>query len=427
MKLKARLIFQNICVLSGTLLITVCLSLLFVSVYSDISDEKVHLAADTYGAVIENSIVIANNSPLSEVQIKSAVISAETGSVIYKSGEMSYTIGITENNASGRHLIFLTLTPVANYKNFYTTLAAFILVVFIITFLAASFIALQYNTKNIIEPVVNLKNTTDMLARGELNSPVASDGTGEINSLCNSVEKLRVKLKESLYYNEKSDENRKFLISGISHDLRTPITAASGYIEGVLDNVADTEEKRRRYLQKALLRLGQINSIISDLLLYSKLDAGQLPFEFHSTDIVSYMRDITEDFAFGANGTFSFESDFDKRAVSLDAERFRRVIQNIIDNARKHSDGNIAISLRENTSSVIIEIADSGGGVPADELPHIFEKFYRGDASRKSEGSSGLGLAIAKLVVESHGGQIWGVNNTSGGLSIIISLKKVTV
>ncbi len=424
MKLKSRLIIQNICILSGTLLITVCLSLLFTVIYSDIKNESVLPSArNVYSIVIENSDVIANNSPLTDIEIRSALMELETGNAVYSDGNATFTLSLF-SSSDGRMVDILTLVPIIGYKDFYLALAAFITITFIITFIIAEMIALRYNTANIINPIAELKKKTDLLAEGDLSSEIDGSGIAEIKLLCDSVETLRIKLKESLYYNKKADENRRFLISGISHDLRTPITAAGGYIEGILDNVASTDEKRAEYLQKALMRLNQVNELINDLLLYSKLDLGQLPFEFKTVDICSFIRLAAEDNSFDLSKPIPVVCDFDRRYVRLDCEQLRRVIQNITDNAKKHSDGNIVIYLRENTSSVIIEIADSGGGVSPNALPHIFEKFYRGDNSRKADGSSGLGLAIAKLIIEGHGGHIWAVNNSFGGLSVMISLKK---
>ena len=174
---------------------------------------------------------------------------------------------------------------------FYRQLILFVIVIFLITFLIASIIMQHMNMKNIIGPVVRLKAETEKLSEGELDAEVADEGYGEVNELTQAVESLRLRLKETVASQERYDDNRKFLTSSISHDLKTPVTAVRGYIEGVLDGVADTPEKQSYYLTKALDKTVLITNMIDDLLLYSKLDLNQLPFDYEMVDIARYLVD----------------------------------------------------------------------------------------------------------------------------------------
>ena len=270
------------------------------------------------------------------------------------------------------------------------------------------------------------------LREGDLDTAITDQGYGEVRELGRAVEQLRLQLKNSIYYQEKVDDNRKFLISSISHDLKTPVTSIRGYIDGVLDGVADTDEKKEDYLLKAVEKTKMIDIMIEDLLLYSKLDLNQMPFEKGKIDIGEYMSNYIEDNLAdfeGENKSIIFENELeDVHHLLIDNEKFRRVMQNITDNAKRNIEeytGQLKVLLRETNSSVIIEFKDNGKGIDKDDLPYVFDRFYRADTAREIKGSSGLGLAIAKQIVEGLGGRIWAISEVGEGASIIISLKKV--
>jgi signal transduction histidine kinase len=306
-------------------------------------------------------------------------------------------------------------------------------------YLVALFItgtALTYKLRSdVVKPVKRLKNALDQVSGGNLNSELIEDGVGELKEVTASFEKMRLKLKESVYLKQKYDDNRKMLISSISHDLRTPLTSIKGYIQGVIDGVADSPEKTEKYLLTSIKKTEQMETMIEDLLLYSKLDLGQLPFRFEKTDIGIFFDDCVEELKYDFEKSTCLveyiNSLHSERITLLDRESFRRVITNILDNAMKYMDkekGIVNITLRElqnntNTSfNVIIEISDNGMGIPKDEVNKIFDRFYRADSSRGLKSGSGLGLAIAKQIVEGHGGKIWAKSKPGEGTSIIISL-----
>ena len=228
---------------------------------------------------------------------------------------------------------------------------------------------------------------------------------------------------------QKYDDNRKFLVSSISHDLKTPVTSIKGYIEGIIDGVAKTPEKMEEYLETARSKAILVNAMIDDLLLYSKLDLNQLPYHFEKSNLASYFEDCVADHKYEcekANLSLALINELKEPVkVLIDRERLKRVVQNILDNAMTYAEktnGKIDIILRETRTSAIIEIKDNGNGIPEDKLPFIFERFYQVDPSRKS--GSGLGLAIAKQIIEGHDGKIWAKSAAGEGTGIMISLKK---
>jgi signal transduction histidine kinase len=141
----------------------------------------------------------------------------------------------------------------------------------------------------IVSPLHNLQKAAAEISQGNLDHPIAEEGDKEIQALCRDLETMRLKLKDSVYTQLKYEDNRKMLVSSISHDLKTPVTTIKGYIEGILDGVANTPEKTARYLNTAYLKAGQIDQMIDDLLLYAKLDLNQLPFNFERIDISLYL------------------------------------------------------------------------------------------------------------------------------------------
>jgi len=333
---------------------------------------------------------------------------------------------------SGDKGVLLLLSPVHFQTRLYVNAAIVAASVFLVTFLLMNAWVSYRFSRSIILPVSRLRDAAVRISEGDLDAGIAEEGDGEVRELSRTLELMRLKLKESVWWQQKADDNRRFLISSISHDLKTPVTAIKGYIEGILDGVARTPDKVAEYLATAKAKADLVNMMIDDLLLYAKLDMGQIPYHFERTDIARYFEDCVGDFRHEferAGIRLSLASELSAPVqVRVDRERFQRVIQNVLDNARKYMDrpeGYVDIILRETRTSVIIEIRDNGRGIPEDKLPYIFDRFYRADSSRKAAEGSGLGLAIAKQIVEGHEGKIWITSTEGEGTRVMISLPKL--
>lgn len=331
--------------------------------------------------------------------------------------------------ASGDTGILLLLAPIKVKTSFYMLLGIFTVSFFTVVFLLMNFWISYKFSRGIILPISRLKDAAIKIREGDLSSEISEGGEGEIRELGRTLELMRIKLKESLYLQQKYDDNRKFLVSSISHDLKTPVTSIKGYIEGIIDGVAKTPEKMEEYLETARSKAILVNAMIDDLLLYSKLDLNQLPYHFEKSDLVSYFEDCVADHKYEcekAHLSLVLINELKEPVrVLIDRERLKRVVQNILDNAMTYAEkanGKIDIILRETRTSAIIEIKDNGKGIPENKLPFIFERFYQVDPSRKS--GSGLGLAIAKQIIEGHDGKIWAKSAVGEGTGIMISLKK---
>ena len=328
-------------------------------------------------------------------------------------------------------LRIILLAPLENNMLQIRNFLIVIILVFIISFIIVNIMSSYLFSKRIIKPVTMLKSAASEIRKGNLDCEIIEDGDDEIKELCHDFEIMRIQLKDSVNMRMKYDDNRKMLVSSISHDLKTPISSIKGYVEGILDGVANTQGKVQKYLKTIYSKAEHVDTMIDDLLLYSKLDLNQIPFNFEKTDIVQYFEYcVSENYAELKRHNIEINlinNLKDLIYVMLDRDRMKRVIMNIIDNSRKYmdkSEGKIDICLRETNLSIIIEIRDNGPGISEDDVNKIFDRFYREDSARSEAKGSGLGLAIAKQIVEGHHGKIWAVNHENEGTSIIISLAK---
>ncbi|MGK0466711.1 sensor histidine kinase [Clostridium sp.] len=386
--------------------------------------------------IIKNNNVIFTSKDVNKIDIEKCLLESKTK---YKKkliiiDSITYMVEIApikfKDEVLGNAIL---LAPITHYSGSLEIFIIFIIVVFIMTFIVVNIFMSYMLSKRIIKPLSLLKIAAGGISKGDLSLEIIEGGDEEIVDLCADFEKMRVQLKDSTRLKEKYDDNRRMLVSSISHDLKTPITSIKGYVKGILDGVANTPEKQERYLKTIYSKTEQMDVMIDDLLLYSRLDLSKLPFNFEKTDIVDYFNYCTSESLpelEKSNIKISLKNDLEtSKYVKIDRERFMRVILNIIDNSRKYMDkeqGKITIMLRETNSSIIIEIRDNGCGIEDNDANKIFDRFYRADSARSEADGSGLGLAIAKQIVEGHKGKIWAVGHEDKGISIMISFGKIS-
>ncbi|MED4452272.1 HAMP domain-containing sensor histidine kinase [Metabacillus fastidiosus] len=286
-------------------------------------------------------------------------------------------------------------------------------------------------SRSIIRPISILKEGAERIKTGDLNFEIEAASKDEIGQLNRSFEEMRLKLKESVRLQLQLEENRKELLSNISHDLKTPITSIIGYVEGIKDGVANTPKKMDKYLTTVYLKAKNMDALIDELFLFSKLDLGKEPFSFETIDLAEYMKDYVEELHLDLlQEGIQIELQLASNSISVTADRdkLKRVLANLISNCVKYMDKEtkkIIISLNEKEDDVIVQVTDNGRGIQYSALPYIFDRFYRTEQSRNSEtGGSGLGLAITKQIIEEHGGHIWAASEAGKGTTISFSLKK---
>ena len=272
----------------------------------------------------------------------------------------------------------------------------------------------QWMQKGVFTPVNELNIAMQQIADGNLDYqlPVSENCDNEISEIYKNYEDMRLRLKESTEEKFEQEKQNKELISNISHDLKTPITAIKGYVEGIIDGVADTPEKQEKYIRTIYNKANDMDKLINELTTYSKFDNNRIPYNFHKLNVADYFRDCVEEVGLdleSKNITLNYSNIVDPDTMVIaDPEQMKRVINNIIGNSVKYMDkkkekGIIDIRILDQVDSIQVEIEDNGKGIAQKDLVNIFERFYRVDKSRsKQTGGTGLGLAIVKHIVELH-------------------------
>lgn len=286
--------------------------------------------------------------------------------------------------------------------------------------------------RSVATPLVKLRKATQNIKEGNLDFVLDVEGTDEFSELCRDFEEMRRRLKESAEEKIILDKENKELISNISHDLKTPITAVKGYVEGIMDGVADTPEKMDRYVRTIYNKTNEMDHLINELTFYSKIDTNRIPYTFSKLNVEDYFSDCAEEIGLEleTRGIQLYYANYVDRNVQViaDGEQIRRVIHNIIGNAIKYMDkqkGVIQIRVKDVGDFVQVEIEDNGKGIASKDLAFIFDRFYRTDVSRNSsKGGSGIGLSIVRKIMEDHGGKVWATSREGIGTIMYFVLRK---
>ena len=286
--------------------------------------------------------------------------------------------------------------------------------------------------RSIATPLVKLKKATQNIKEGNLDFVLDVEGNDEFSELCQDFEEMRKRLKESAEEKIILDKENKELISNISHDLKTPITAVKGYVEGIMDGVADTPEKMDRYVKTIYNKTNEMDHLINELTFYSKIDTNRIPYTFSKLNVEDYFSDCAEEVGLEleTRGIELVYANYVESGVQViaDGEQIRRVIHNLISNAIKYMDkpkGIIQIRIKDVGDFIQVEIEDNGKGIAAKDIVYIFDRFYRTDVSRNSsKGGSGIGLSIVKKILEDHGGKVWATSRLGIGTIMYFVLRK---
>ena len=281
-------------------------------------------------------------------------------------------------------------------------------------------------------PIGRLREATRRIAGGDLDFTVDTEGEDEISDLCRDFEEMRKRLQLSEQEKRKYDKENKELISNISHDLKTPITTVKGYVEGIMDGVADTPEKMDHYIRTIYNKANEMDRLINELTFYSKIDTNRIPYSFTRLNVKDYFDDCAEEVSIDLEGkgiAFTYENQVSPETrIIADPEQLTRVVNNIISNAVKYMDKpekKIDLRIRDAGDFIQVEIEDNGKGIGPKELPNIFDRFYRTDTSRSSaQGGSGIGLSIVRKIIEDHSGRIWATSRQGRGTTLIFVIRK---
>jgi signal transduction histidine kinase len=330
------------------------------------------------------------------------------GNLTYLINRFDFTL---KDHSKGNLLFIREINPLVHFaQKFFPLLLIALLIILILTQTLLTYLV----SRSIIRPLSQLKKAAQQIKEGNLDFTLANPSRDEIGQLSIAFEEMRFQLKESIEKQLKYEENRKELLSNISHDLKTPITTIKGYANGIHDGIADSPEMLEKYIKIICSQAEGMDHLIDELFLFSKLDLKRIPFHYEQVDIGGFLDDFIEELQFDLEKknillTLNL-SELRGIKISIDREKFKRVLTNIINNSVKYMDKPIqSLSIQGETdfNRVVIQITDNGQGIQPDALPYIFDRFYRAEQSRNSNlGGSGLGLAIAKQIVEGHEGAI---------------------
>jgi signal transduction histidine kinase len=267
--------------------------------------------------------------------------------------------------------------------------------------------------RRVIAPLDDLLKAADQVGQGDYSARVKEKGPREVRSLARAFNDMASRL-------DQLDERRRTLLADVTHELRTPLTVVQGNLEGMIDGVYPADPV---HLKMTLDETQMLSRLVDDLRTLALAESGALQLKQEPTDLALLVRDSADAFlahAQAAGVTLEINTAKDVPWLELDPGRMRQVLSNLLANALRYTpeNGKVAISYSQIDGRAILEVQDSGAGIPAEELPHIFERFYKSTDS----GGMGLGLAIAKRLVEAHGGTISAENGAGKGTLIKISL-----
>lgn len=287
-----------------------------------------------------------------------------------------------------------------------------------------------YLSRSIVRPLRELREGADKIKQGNLDFEIIGSDSEEVQDLCRAFDSMRLRLKESVAQERAYEAERNQLMANIAHDLKTPLTSIKGYVEGIMDGVANTPEKMEKYLSTILLKSQNMEEILENLSLYSKLELGKIRYHFEYIDIMEFLAQTLDAFTLDIQqADMALDTRLEEEPVLIkgDREKLRRVFANIISNAVKYrnrgADSRLTVRTERNERGISVEFSDNGIGISSKDITKVFEGFYRSDPSRNTQvKGSGLGLAITKQIVEDHGGKVWLRSEENQGTQVVVYL-----
>jgi signal transduction histidine kinase len=361
------------------------------------------------------------NPPMNEVWLMTGflllttVISAIAGYAAYRLGWMNRSPNIrTALLGSYGLACFLTFINVwLTARLMFTEPHDLLLGTVLLIFAGAIAMALGYLlSSSFLDRIQSIDEAAKKIAAGNLSSRVPIEGRDEFADLAQTFNYMATQLEEASEQRKELEKLRRELIAWIGHDLQTPLTSISAIIEALADGMVPDEETRQRYYETARKNISSLSHLIDDMFQLAQIDAGGLTLNYQSVSFADLISDCLESFteiakrkSVDLHGSVSPVIG----EVEIDAKRINRVLNNLVDNALHHTqdNGRVEVLASQIAEGIRVVVDDNGSGIPAEELPFIFDKFYRGDQSRRENSQrSGLGLAIAKGIIDAHGGEI---------------------
>ncbi len=268
-------------------------------------------------------------------------------------------------------------------------------------------------TAGMTQSLSRLQASANQIAGGDFSTRVHLDEVDELSDVAEAFNMMADELDRAAVRQKEMERARRDLIAAVSHDLRTPLTSIRAMIEALADGVVSDEATVQRYYNNISGQVTNLSGLINDLFELSQLETGQIKLQRQPLDVNDLLSDIIESMqAQAKRKQVSLQGQFSEGLPLIEAElaKIQRVLANLLQNAIRHTpaEGRITLSTQAVPGGVQVEVADTGEGIAAADLPRVFDQFFRGEKSRSREtGGSGLGLAIAKRIIEAHQGRIW--------------------
>jgi signal transduction histidine kinase len=352
-----------------------------------------------------------------------------------RSRSLSQTLTIGYGIAAALTLLNVWLTARLMFINEHDLALAGLLLVF------ATGICLSFGyflSGSITQTLTELVHATHQVGEGDFSARVHAKGRDESAQLAQAFNAMTERLAQAEEDARALDAARRDLVAWASHDLRTPLTSLRAMIDALTDGVVTDPETVSRYLRQSKAEVARMNAIIDDLFELAQLDTGHLMLKLDMASLSDLISDTLEGFSLQArerNIRLSGGVEPGIDPICIAPEKISRVLQNLVENALRHTlaGGAIDLQARRDNGAVVVSVRDTGEGISPKDLPRVFERFYRGERSRTREGytseagpsaGAGLGLAIAKGLVEAHGGKIWAESEPGKGTAMIFSLPR---
>jgi signal transduction histidine kinase len=344
-----------------------------------------------------------------------AVISIIVGYIAYKQGwiERSPTIHWTLLGGYALASILTFFNVWVTARLMFADQHDLLLATILLVFAAGIAIVLGYFQSSVLtDRITQLDEAAQSISDGNLDVRIPVSGRDEMAILAKTFNKMAEQLQEASRKQEEAENLRRDLIAWVGHDLQTPLASIQAIVEALADGIIEDPETVNRYLNTAKKDIQDLSILIDDLFQLAQLDAGGLQLNVEYNNLSDLISDTLESFSAIAHRQDvtikgSVESDVDP--VFMDAQRIGRVLNNLINNAILHTPngGQVSVNAECDKNIIVVHVHDTGEGINPDVLPYVFDRFYRGEKSRnRTTGGAGLGLAIAKGIVEAHGGTI---------------------
>lgn len=383
-------------------------------IYSNITEEEMEVAKSVAGTAIDSA--------------KTLTASYHNISVIkhtFFHGEKAFSIIAVHAGETDQSVVSYLQNYILKYILGF--IAAFLLLTVCVNGILSCWIS-----RSVLVPLQKLSHGTKEIINGNLDTEIEYTKKDEFGEVCRDFDEMRVYLRNSVEQRLKDEQRKKDLIIGISHDLRTPLTSISGYLDGLIEGIANTPGKRQRYLRAIQTRAKDLSRLVDSLSEYNRLDSSSFRYHLEPDDLKAFIRRYLVSYEEEARQNqveYKLLSEDGEFPVLLDKAEMKRVLDNLFTNTiryRRQPHSNVVISLKRIENSTVVEFMfhDDGPGVPEESLERIFESFYRVDGARQNSGEgSGIGLAVVKEIVSGHKGKVHAKNQ--GGLAIFIQLPTI--